>query len=120
MARILVINGERAARVNLREMLEADGHEVMEAAEGKDGMWICENHPIDLVVASLGVQGKESIQSICKIRDSFPWSKIIGLSERGIFNRDQLHRLVKGIGLDFILEQPFSGPDLKAAVEKLV
>ena len=120
MARILVINGERAARMSLREMLEEDGHEVMEAAEGKDGMWLCENHPIDLVVASLDVQGKESIQSICKIRDSFPWSKIIGISKRGIFSRDQLHRLIKGIGLDLILEQPFTEPDLKAAVEKLV
>ncbi len=38
MARILIIDDEKPVRKTLRRMLEPAGHEVVEAADGREGV----------------------------------------------------------------------------------
>lgn len=48
MPRVLVIDDDERMRILLCRMLERAGYEVLEAAEGKQGMKVCANvHPAD-------------------------------------------------------------------------
>ena len=49
MASILVIDDDEALRLLLREMLQADGHVVREAANGREGLALYRAQPADLV-----------------------------------------------------------------------
>ena len=50
MASILVIDDDEALRLLLREMLQADGHAVREAANGREGLALYRAQPADLVI----------------------------------------------------------------------
>lgn len=120
MARVLIIIGERSFRMTLREMLEVDGHEVIESANGPHGLWLYMTHSIDVVVAGITMPERNSLGTICTFRESYPWSRIIGISDRGVFNQRQLQRIAETIGIDSVLEKPLIGSELKAAVDGLL
>ena len=50
MARILIIDDEKLVRATLLQALEMAGQEVMEAANGKDGIALYEETGADLVI----------------------------------------------------------------------
>ena len=47
MARILVIEDERIVRTIVKHVLEEDGHEVIEAADGEEGILLYRKSPTD-------------------------------------------------------------------------
>ena len=50
MASILVIDDDETLRLLLREMLQADGHDIREAANGREGLALYRAQPADLVI----------------------------------------------------------------------
>ncbi len=120
MARVLTIIGDKSFALTLREMLEADGHEVIESANGPHGLWLYMTHSIDIVIADIIMPEKESLGTICEFRESYPWSRVIGISDRGVFNRRQLRRISETININAVLAKPLTGLELKAAVDGLL
>ena len=57
MARILLIDDNAALRNLLRLQLEAAGHEVLEAADGGEGIRLYRRQPADLVLCDLFMPG---------------------------------------------------------------
>ena len=53
MATILIIDDEEAIRLLLRIALEAAGHEVMGAANGRIGLALYRHRPADLVITDI-------------------------------------------------------------------
>ncbi|MBI2538099.1 MAG: response regulator [Gemmatimonadetes bacterium] len=53
MARILVIDDDADVRGVIRRHLQTEGHDVVEAADGRAGMKLFRDRPADLVVTDL-------------------------------------------------------------------
>jgi len=80
MSRILVIDDEAAFRKLVRTFLEAEGHEVVEAESGEQGLLMFRATAPDLIVTDILMPGLSGIDTIMKIRAEQPDAKIIAVS----------------------------------------
>ena len=101
MARILVIDDEELARFTLREILEAAGHEVIEASNGNEGTAFQRANPCDVVITDMIMPEKEGLETIVELKGEYPDLKIIAIS---------------GGGRNRIIIKPFSEEDLMAGL----
>ena len=84
MARILIIDDETQIRSMLRLMLERVGYEVIEAADGMDGIRQYRDNPADLIITDLIMPNKDGIGMIIELKKEFPQVKIIAMSGGGV------------------------------------
>ena len=121
MKRILVIDDEEQVRRYLRKILEAEGYEVLEAADGKIGLQLYREKPADLIITDLLMPEKEGIETIMELRHDFPDVKIIAISGGGyrIGSKDCLY-LAKELGADCTLVKPFSRQQMLDIVKKML
>ncbi|HLR86204.1 MAG TPA: response regulator, partial [Nocardioidaceae bacterium] len=62
---ILVIEDDESVRDVVRRYLERDGHEVLLAGDGKDGLRAAQDHSPELVVLDIMLPGLDGF-SVCK------------------------------------------------------
>jgi CheY-like chemotaxis protein len=120
MARILVIDDDDLIRLALRTFLKGAGHDVMEAAEGAEGIELHTAAPFDLVISDLFMPGKEGIETIVELRRDYPDLKIIAISSGGRAAATGLLDVAKGLGADRTVRKPFSAEDILAEVDALL
>ena len=84
VARILVVDDDKAVRLLLRTLLERRGHSVVEAADGAEGLECYRAAPADLVITDIQMPVMDGLQMIKELRGAFPTVKIIAISgEKG-------------------------------------
>jgi len=83
MARILIVDDEADTRDTLREIIEADGHDVFEAVDGRDGMRKTLQFFPDVVITDLIMPVMEGIELIRRLRNAYPRLPIIAISGIG-------------------------------------
>ncbi|MEW6349019.1 MAG: response regulator [Thermodesulfobacteriota bacterium] len=83
MGRILVIDDDDQVRSMLRQTLEKDGHEVVEAPDGKAGLRLFQQSPPDLVITDIIMPEIGGIDTILALRAESPNLKIIAISGGG-------------------------------------
>jgi len=84
VARILVVDDDKAVRLLLRTLLERRGHSVVEAANGAEGLQYYRAAPADLVITDIQMPVMDGLQMIKELRGAFPTAKIIAMSgDRG-------------------------------------
>ncbi|MEY4111498.1 MAG: hypothetical protein RLZZ46_1855 [Bacteroidota bacterium] len=79
--KILIIDDERAIRSSLRDILEYEKFEVVDAADGKSGLEILEKEKPDLIFCDIkmpGIDGIEVLQSIMQKNPDLPVVMISG------------------------------------------
>ena len=110
MARILVIDDEREARIPLRHILQAAGHEVEEASDGLLGLELYRRQPVDLVITDLMMPGKSGLEVIEELREEDPDAKVIAITayvEEALLEAEALgadRTLLKAVPLQEILK----------------
>src|ERR1035437_8798305 len=116
MARILVIDDDPDIRAFLEEILKPAGHEVILAADGREGMERYRTSPADLVITDLYMPNQEGLETIRELRTCFPEVAIIAMSGRTA----ALHMLsvAQKFGAVGVLRKPFSADELIAVVGK--
>ena len=67
MARILVIDDEDALRAMLKKALEKQGHEVLEATSGAEGVRVYQERTVDLVMTDMFMPGPCGIDAIAAL-----------------------------------------------------
>ena len=85
MARILVIDDDEAFRPMVKQMLEQAGHEVLEAANGKEGVKLYNAEAPDLVITDLIMPEQEGIETILGLVKENPDAPVIAMSGGGRF-----------------------------------
>ncbi|MDE3225128.1 MAG: response regulator [Nitrospirota bacterium] len=84
VARILVIDDEAAIRTMLRDMLESEGHAVVDAPDGAVAMkrWQeqCQDQPFDLIITDILMPEKDGLEVIREVRRLSPGTKVIAIS----------------------------------------
>lgn len=118
MARILVIEDDEAVRRAIRRHLEIDGHEVVEAPDGKAGTRIFRQDPPDLVITDLFMPEKEGLETIRELRRDYKEARILvvtGAQPGGSLDfRDHARML----GAKAALSKPFTREQLLGAVRE--
>ncbi len=119
---ILVIDDEPAMVDMVRKILEKDGHKVITAENGLEGLRIFEKalkeqKPFDLVITDLGMPqiGGEEVVTVVKALS--PSTSVILLS--GWDSQAPLGRKVLAFA-DLILHKPVTGKELRNTVKRIV
>ena len=120
MARILVIEDDVAVRTVIRKMLVKNGHEVIEAPDGKVGIKHFWESPADLIITDILMPEKEGIVTIMELRRDFPDVSILAISGGGVITSSDYLALAKKIGATHTLSKPFKSKELIGVVEELL
>lgn len=115
---ILVIEDDESVRDVVRRYLERDGHEVLLAGDGKDGLRAAQDHSPELVVLDIMLPGLDGF-SVCKALrgQSQAYIPIIMLSAL-----DELDDRITGLelGADDYITKPFSAKELALRVKSVL
>ncbi len=98
MACILVVDDDTQIREMLRQMLEMEEYEVLEAANGKEAINLLDDHRVDLVITDLIMPEKEGIETIRDMRKRFPDIRIIAMSGGGVIGPESYLKIAKSLG----------------------
>ena len=119
MTRVLVIDDEAPIRLLCRVNLEAEGMEVLEAADGPSGVETAKQHRPDVVLLDVMMPGRDGWQvAEALLDDDHPAQiPIIFLTARAEF-RDRARGLDIG-GVDYVTK-PFNPVELAPLVRDLL
>jgi CheY-like chemotaxis protein/anti-sigma regulatory factor (Ser/Thr protein kinase) len=116
--RILVIDDEPEVRTMLAELLADQGHAVIEAASGVEGLqYVDSQRPIDVVLSDLGMPGMtgwEVARAVKGRRADLPVVLVTGWGENP--ERSPADRSIA----DLVLEKPVTSVSLRAALARVV
>ena len=114
MATILIIDDEEIIRVLLRSALEAEGYEVTEAANGREGLELYRQRPTNLVITDIVMPELNGLDMLLELTREFLHAKVIAISGAG--EEKNVLDVAKLLGARQTLQKPFSIPHLLGAV----
>lgn len=102
---VLVVEDERRMAELLRQGLEEEGHAVVLAVNGKDGLAIAESHQFDAIVLDVMLPGMDGFSVARKLRAARNQTPILMLTAR-----DTAQDVISGLnlGADDYLVKPFA------------
>lgn len=115
MANILVIDDDQKILDFVRLVLEADGHIVREARNGRHGVRAYRDEPADLVVCDIVMEGQDGLETILALRREFPDVRVLAVSG-GAEASGMYLGLALGLGAVDVLPKPVSPAALSEAV----
>jgi len=71
MSRILIVDDEKSVRETLREMLEYEGYEVVEADSGLQALDLFSQQSFDVVLCDIKMPGMDGMELLEKILQSY-------------------------------------------------
>ncbi len=106
MAKILVIDDEPSVRSFIRKVLEGEGHEVTEARDGREGLYVYQHAPADLVIVDIRMPEMNGLDLILELIRCFIYVKVIAISGES----DALDTLSRArlLGARHVLQKPFN------------
>jgi CheY-like chemotaxis protein len=117
MARILVIDDDPDMRATVEHILQPAGHEVILAANGREGVERNRTSPADLVITELFMPIQNGIETIREFRILFPEVAIIAMSGSPTTAGAMLS-IAQHLSAVGVLQKPFLADELVAAVAK--
>lgn len=121
MAKILIIEDEEDIRSLYKRLLHQAGHDVIEAADGDEGISLYRSELPDLIITDIIMPGKEGIETIMELRRDFPEVKIIAISGGGqVLPGSVCLQLAEKLGAAKTLAKPFSKQELLEAVGEIL
>jgi CheY-like chemotaxis protein len=116
---VLVIDDFSLMRETLSRFMERAGHRVLCAANGRIGLEILAQQPVDLVLTDVIMPEKNGLEFIGEARKSHPRLPIVAISGGG---RDMAKsyslKVARYFGATRVVKKPFSQQELFAAIEQ--
>jgi DNA-binding NtrC family response regulator len=100
MAKILVIDDERAIRNSLKDILSYENHIVEDAADGLAGLELIKQNKYDLVLSDIKMPGLDGLELLQKLEDIEPHPTVVMISGHG--NIETAVESIKKGAFDFI------------------
>ena len=114
--KILVVDDEKLIRDVVREYLEVESYEVVEASDGDKVDDILSKDSIDLIIMDIMMPHKDGFQTVKELRKTYN-VPIIMLSARG----EEYDKLIGfDLGIDDYVTKPFSPKELVARVKAIL
>src|SRR5713101_6784685 len=117
MARILIVEDDRAIALGLRLNLRKEGHEVQMAADGESGLRLAQEPGVDLIVLDVMLPGRNGYDILKDLRGQGINSAVLMLTAKNL-ESDKILGLK--LGADDYLAKPFGLGELLARVEALL
>ena len=102
---ILLIDDDSFYRSVIRRILEDEGHQVIEALDGAEGLEMYRLYKPALVITDMRMPGVEGAEVIKTIRQMDRRARIIAVSGAGTFYNVDFFQLAKEVGADVILRK---------------
>jgi response regulator NasT len=115
MFRILIADDEPLIRIDLKELLEEIGHQVIaETGDGKEALALLNKVKPDLVILDIKMPGMNGIEVARKIAHEYPVIILTAFSERSLIEQ------AKDAGVMAYITKPFRDGTLTPAIELAV
>jgi CheY-like chemotaxis protein len=120
MARILVIDDDEQVLDMLYESLTREGYDVLKASNGEQGLRLCRENSVDLIITDIIMPEKEGIETIIELRKDFPNVKIIAISGGGRAGTKDYLQMAKIFGVQRTFTKPVAREQLLDAIKELI
>lgn len=119
MARILAVDDSMVIRNLVKEILTADGHEVLSANDGVAAIAIAKQERVDLVLSDVNMPNMNGIHLVTRLRmlEDYKFTPIIMVTTEG---GDYKKEKARTFGATGWLQKPFTPERLLAAVNKVL
>jgi two-component system, response regulator, stage 0 sporulation protein F len=114
MAIVLIIDDDEPIRALLRTTLEAAGHKVVEAANGRIGLDLYRLKPTDLIITDILMPELNGLDLTLALTRQFLHAKVIAISGAG--EEKNVLDVAKLLGARQTFHKPFGIPQLLEAV----
>ena len=112
-----MVEDEELLAGTIRRGLESDGHVVVVATDGTDGLWRATEESYDVIVLDIMLPGLNGYEVLRKMRDRQIWTPVMMLTAKdGDFDQTDAFDL----GADDYMTKPFSFMILRARLRALV
>jgi DNA-binding NtrC family response regulator len=118
MKRVLIIDDDEQLRALLFEILDRAGFEVIEAANGEEGLKRYREQPIDLVITDLIMPEKEGVETIVELRREFPNARVVAISGGGRAGGRDYLPIAARLGASRTVAKPFTSQEILEAVRE--
>ena len=116
MATILVIDDEPSIRGLLKEVLEKAGHRVLQAEDGRKGLSLYQQEPVDLVIMDLLMPETDGLEATLQLTREYLDAKVIAIT--GAQGDQNFLDVAKLFGARRAFAKPFDITKLLEAVEE--
>ena len=117
MLKILVIEDNDDNRDILRHQLEYLGYEVVEAADGLEGLKQAEKEKPDLVIVDIMMPGIDGREVTRRLRADSKTKELPILAATVLFHTEDIHSCLTA-GCNDVLTKPFTLQQLKEKLDK--
>lgn len=120
MALILVVDDDIAVRDSIQSVLNLEGHEVVEAQDGREGEAAIARRVPDLVILDIFMPERDGFETLRSLRRTYPHLKILAISGTGERQLDRALTFAREFGADAVLPKPFPADALRTWVRALL
>ncbi|MDP1770611.1 MAG: response regulator [Nitrospirota bacterium] len=114
MATILIVDDDATIRTFLCRILEEDGHEVREAANGQIGLKLYRQDPTDLMITDILMPKRDGIEVTLALTREFMEAHVIAMS--GATDARSLLDIAQLFGARHVIQKPFTVEDVRRLV----
>jgi two-component system response regulator (stage 0 sporulation protein F) len=114
MASILIVDDEASIRTLLRKILEEDGHQIREAANGEVGLTLYREAPADLVITDILMPERDGMEITLELTREFLDAKVIAMT--GATGDQNFLNVAKLFGARRVIKKPFSVETIRRLV----
>jgi two-component system, response regulator, stage 0 sporulation protein F len=114
MASILIVDDEAPLRTLLRCILEEDGHQVREAANGHIGLTLYRQNPADLVITDILMPERDGMEVTLALTQEFLDARVIAMS--GASGDQNFLDVAKLFGARQVIQKPFTVDQVRRIV----
>lgn len=115
---ILVVDDDDSTRLLLRKFLEREGHSVIEAANGMQGLRIFRDLSPDLVFTDVVMPIMEGITFVRELRSKDQHTPVVVMTSDIHGRAKEFFEISSQLGATFALEKPISKEKLDDALHK--
>lgn len=120
MRRIAIVDDDREIRAVLREILTAEGYDVIEAASGNEAVRLFRNHAIDLMIVDIIMEEMDGLETITALTNEYLGVKIIAISGGGRLNKETYLDFARRLGALRSIAKPLQRSEILGVVKELL
>ena len=118
--KVLIADDNDASCKLLRALLEADGHAVTTAADGREALELLERYPVDAIISDLLMPNLDGFRLCREIRQDSRWHRTPFICYTAIYCSLDDEKLAFDLGADAYLRKPSSRATILSTLQLAV
>ena len=114
MASILIVDDEAPIRLFLRRVLDEEGHQIREAANGYSGLALYREEPADVVITDILMPERDGLEVTLALTREFLNARVIAIT--GATGDQNYLNVAKLFGARRVVQKPFTPEEILRAV----